>query len=265
MAPVSWLRTAIPELIRQGSNNSNTATGITFQPALLFIFIGFIIAFTIHTIVRHARRRRFYSRSSSPSALEAQRSPSLSAVEPTEPAVILNEEDVALAREARGLPSDVVLARSVLRKAHRARILMDQLPKESYESYRKERDVETGEKGDEDDDTCPICLEGLDEGTGDVTHGACGHIMHHECLKFWLARDKSLSCPVCRVRIKKGEKDSDKGKEIDKPKEKEEPAADQKNNATSYMDSFASSNSSATVRIVEQVGVGSLDANRVHV
>ena len=47
------------------------------------------------------------------------------------------------------------------------------------------------------EEVCPVCLEQLN--MQKVSCGPCSHYVHTECLKRWLSKDKSKSCPVCRA------------------------------------------------------------------
>ena len=47
------------------------------------------------------------------------------------------------------------------------------------------------------EEACPVCLEQLNMQR--VSCGPCSHYVHSECLKRWLSKDKSKSCPVCRT------------------------------------------------------------------
>lgn len=104
------------------------------------------------------------------------------------------EEDIDLARARRGeYMNDLSMPpTSALRKAKRARLLIGKLSNHEYD-------------GDDLNATCPICLDELILHA--VTNGKCGHVMHMTCLKNWLAKDKELSCPVCRSRIRPDDDD----------------------------------------------------------
>mmetsp|Transcript_14821 Transcript_14821/g.24519 ORF Transcript_14821/g.24519 Transcript_14821/m.24519 type:complete len:162 (+) Transcript_14821:131-616(+) len=54
-------------------------------------------------------------------------------------------------------------------------------------------------KSSPDDDTCPICLSGYDDGDIVSRGNACVHTFHSECLQCWIKRDPS--CPCCRQNI----------------------------------------------------------------
>ncbi|KAI0567448.1 hypothetical protein FGB62_2g212 [Gracilaria domingensis] len=43
---------------------------------------------------------------------------------------------------------------------------------------------------------CPVCLDEL--GERNVSTGQCLHLIHTDCLKQWLVRDRHCGCPVCR-------------------------------------------------------------------
>lgn len=49
------------------------------------------------------------------------------------------------------------------------------------------------------DDPCPVCLEPI--GDQPVSTGQCLHLCHTSCMKSWLAKDRTVSCPVCRVTL----------------------------------------------------------------
>ena len=51
----------------------------------------------------------------------------------------------------------------------------------------------------EDGEECPVCLEVVGEGGGDVSVTDCGHRLHSECLVS--LRSRMERCPVCRARI----------------------------------------------------------------
>jgi hypothetical protein len=54
---------------------------------------------------------------------------------------------------------------------------------------------------DDLDDVCPICLEGLNECTGDklLKLHLCNHTLHTDCAKRWFSKKKN--CPECRSTI----------------------------------------------------------------
>ena len=49
------------------------------------------------------------------------------------------------------------------------------------------------------DESCPVCLEPI--GNQPVSTGQCLHLCHTSCMKSWLAKDRTVSCPVCRVTL----------------------------------------------------------------
>ncbi|KAF0686109.1 Aste57867_22074 [Aphanomyces stellatus] len=53
----------------------------------------------------------------------------------------------------------------------------------------------------EDDSTCSICLDPLEEGAPVFTNIrlGCAHAFHHECVSTWLNRHET--CPLCRVSV----------------------------------------------------------------
>lgn len=53
---------------------------------------------------------------------------------------------------------------------------------------------------DELDGNCPICLEPLKDAP--LTRADCGHVMHLSCISKWLIRDRGLTCPICRMRMR---------------------------------------------------------------
>ncbi len=53
--------------------------------------------------------------------------------------------------------------------------------------------------------SCPICLEGMDD--GEVTKAGCGHVFDRKCLDQWLdsQRNDGLetgTCPICRYVLR---------------------------------------------------------------
>lgn len=46
---------------------------------------------------------------------------------------------------------------------------------------------------------CAVCLEPLCDM---LAAGDCHHWMHAQCLKTWLRKDTSRSCPVCRAAVR---------------------------------------------------------------
>lgn len=57
------------------------------------------------------------------------------------------------------------------------------------------------------DGNCPICLEPLKDSP--LTKADCGHVMHLSCLSKWLVRDRGLTCPICRMRMRVPNVESD--------------------------------------------------------
>jgi hypothetical protein len=53
--------------------------------------------------------------------------------------------------------------------------------------------LDAGELGQ----VCPVCLDEIVEGGGKLK---CGHCFHAQCVARW-SRDRSGTCPVCRVKL----------------------------------------------------------------
>jgi len=64
---------------------------------------------------------------------------------------------------------------------------------------------------DDDEDVCPICLDGFD--VGDTVMFArnlsCAHVFHEECLLPWLLERRENECPSCREALVEEELDSE--------------------------------------------------------
>lgn len=64
-------------------------------------------------------------------------------------------------------------------------------------------------KEENQNETCPICLDLLNDNDRSITAGSCLHGMHRDCLHTWLVKDPSLSCPICRRSLAPPEASSD--------------------------------------------------------
>jgi hypothetical protein len=102
--------------------------------------------------------------------------------------------------QAKILDDEVAVARARLKdldtQCHTAKQLVLSLQVQLASSY--------SHMEEHDDDTCPVCCEGLlphkqktDQAQVLVT--ICGHVLHRACLAPWLA--KSNSCPICRAPL----------------------------------------------------------------
>lgn len=80
----------------------------------------------------------------------------------------------------------------------------DEIPTESNST-----DIENFDNDDED--VCPICLDGFD--VGDTVMFArnlsCTHVFHEECLLPWLLERRENECPSCREALVEEEFDSE--------------------------------------------------------
>jgi SUMO ligase MMS21 Smc5/6 complex component len=50
-------------------------------------------------------------------------------------------------------------------------------------------------------DVCSICLEEMNENSGELIELSCNHIYHKDCILSWFS--KSKTCPCCRKNIEK--------------------------------------------------------------
>lgn len=49
---------------------------------------------------------------------------------------------------------------------------------------------------------CPICLDDMElDHASRLAQPSCGHTSHRVCLRSWMVRDPSLSCPMCRTQL----------------------------------------------------------------
>ena len=53
----------------------------------------------------------------------------------------------------------------------------------------------------QDDDKCPICLDGLKNGEEMVVLARCRHVLHWSCADEWLAIRPC--CPLCRTSVRR--------------------------------------------------------------
>lgn len=51
------------------------------------------------------------------------------------------------------------------------------------------------------DDSCPICLDDLNDTQRDVAKLACGHALHADCLRRMLGSAGRAACPICVASI----------------------------------------------------------------
>lgn len=152
---------------------AGTLVGVTFILVVAFILIQ-----------RHRRRRRAEDPDSPP------------------PRHLTRLERLALP-EAAGVNAESIRALRQRRWAARhsnAGLTVDEIdlvaPVKQYVVGEKGGGGEGERWGDEEDDTCAVCLD--DMGEGDKTRRLrCGHEFHADCIQAWVT--KANRCPVCSV------------------------------------------------------------------
>eukprot|EP00533_Pseudo-nitzschia_delicatissima_P001067 CAMPEP_0116113992 /NCGR_PEP_ID=MMETSP0327-20121206/19790_1 /TAXON_ID=44447 /ORGANISM="Pseudo-nitzschia delicatissima, Strain B596" /LENGTH=533 /DNA_ID=CAMNT_0003607359 /DNA_START=278 /DNA_END=1876 /DNA_ORIENTATION=- len=96
----------------------------------------------------------------------------------------------------------------------------DEMPMESASNHIDNFD-------DDDEDVCPICLDGFD--VGDTVMFArdlsCAHVFHEECLLPWLLERRENECPSCREALVDEEPES----ELDEDGSKNETESNRNN------------------------------------
>jgi hypothetical protein len=82
------------------------------------------------------------------------------------------------------------------------------------EGKHQNKNVETTPKEEEDDDGCPVCLSGYQDGdeVSWSTNTACEHLFHKDCIHAWLL--KHYDCPMCRNAFLPEEEEESGGDEI---------------------------------------------------
>lgn len=76
----------------------------------------------------------------------------------------------------------------------------DEVDKQRRASATRNLTYVSNPGSNEDDTLCPICLDDI---SADKVYCAlsCGHTGHAKCLKNWISKAPSLSCPMCRMPL----------------------------------------------------------------
>ena len=73
-----------------------------------------------------------------------------------------------------------------------AQEILDALPETTYAA-------DAASEGDEEEETCAVCVEAFEDGERVRKLPHCGHCFHVDCLAPWLAENKC--CPMCKTEI----------------------------------------------------------------